>query len=408
VGERGMRGNGDLSIPFAIADCSDGRKVPYVLESAGKVVFVDNPKISSKDLSDISRSLLNYILEADELQLSELLLWLKRCRARAAKGSVLFKSILRRNKRGGIKASLLSNAYKQSHSAIRAMSRRVREDRYRERLKVYYEVYLDLFFNYTYFVYEDKIKRLMSGTLTNAKRAEIGCFGKLFDRITSDLKSISDCDDKTKKQARCASKRVFSIDTHDKAYDILKELDTSNSTIIHFDAHKDLWNLSNMVINDSRFGINSANYLSAVMRDRLCKKLMLVFPDGGDSGGEGPQIRKEHFIWEQFYYFPMLLKCKKEYPMYVEGREVIATDLFNLPESIHDVILDIDFDYFICNPLAIREPWIGIDEFIDTLKEKDIDVRAVIFSYSIKDGYVCKRFKEYGNRIVRKLNALLN
>jgi hypothetical protein len=188
----------------------------------------------------------------------------------------------------------------------------------------------------------------------------------------------------------------------------LKGLDTSKSTIVHFDAHKDLWNLSNMEINENRFGVNSANYLSAVMRDRLCKKLILVFPDVGTGGGEGPRIRKEHFIWEQFYYFPKLLKYKSDYSLYVEGREVMATDLFNLPESMHNVVLDIDFDYFICNPLAIREPWIEIDEFIDTLKKKKVDIRAVIFSYSIKDGYVCKRFKKYGDRIVRQLRALVN
>jgi hypothetical protein len=83
------------------------------------------------------------------------------------------------------------------------------------------------------------------------------------------------------------------------------------------------------------------------------------------------------------------------------------TDLYHIPKLHGKVILDIDLDYFVCNALGSRKPWLNIEEFVKIIKKKNFKISFIILSYSIKDDYVSSKLKKYGDILAKKLETLL-
>jgi len=164
--------------------------------------------------------------------------------------------------------------------------------------------------------------------------------------------------------------------------------------------------IHNIVPRD--FKINEGNYLTAILRENLAQNIFLIYPDAGTNiNSSSPNILKEHFIWKQFYYLPQLLDQRPIYSLYVEGEKISITDLYHIPKLRGEVILDIDLDYFICNALGIRKVWLNIEEFVRIIEKKNFNIKSIIISYSIKDGYVSPKYQKYGDILAKSLEILI-
>lgn len=400
--------DGALLSPFCLTD-QKHRK--YYYESDPKILlFFNEPaKVSFVNKKRANKHLYDYIINSKEDRLFSFWFWAMRFKTSLnLRRDLHFLNELRKK---NISVSSFYSVYNKLSSIVKTKINSIKNHFYRERLNVYYELLLDLLSNYLSLIYKDKIKHFMSNPSKRSFKVKINLYKRLFSKIFSDACNIQPSFNKPKIDKNM--KNIYMIDTHDKAYPILKNLNKNNITLLHFDAHKDLWMLPLVAHNKSKktslgeIRINEGNYLRAVMREGLIKKLILIYPDSGEEiNTDNPEILKEHFIWEQFYFFPSLLKQRKRYSLFIEGKEILVCDLKNIPKLKGDVILDIDLDYFICNPLGIRKPWIKFKDFVNTISKKKLRIKSIILSYSIKDGYVCPNFRDLGNNLARHLKEM--
>jgi hypothetical protein len=239
-------------LPFTVADISyPNNKKQYLDYSPKKIIlFTDPQKAIFINRIKAEIYLKRYILQNETDKIFKLWLW-------TMKHKLLFNQcssiqLLNKLKNNNINASSIRELYKKYYSLIKIKTNKLTNKYYRKRLNVYFEVFLDLFFCCCCVLYDEHIKSLLARHSENKNKKEIKKYRGLFNQINTDAEIIRasfDINSGKKKEKKYAFKNVYRIATHDKAYRIIKNLKLKNHTILHFDAHKDLWHLPNIALN---------------------------------------------------------------------------------------------------------------------------------------------------------------
>ena len=196
------------------------------------------------------------------------------------------------------------------------------------------------------------------------------------------------------------------MENHDEAYRIWRASGKSKKTLVHIDAHDDLWWTAD------QDNINIANFISLGLRDEIIREIFWVVPD---QTWESPSCLRA--------LRRRLKKVLKSYPgnsvkvrgdsgqisAAVLGKPVRVCTLGNLPRIEGNVLLDIDVDFLTirqaCRSFAPPEalPWCWPGEFIERLKAREVASTVITIAYSVEGGYTPLKWKYLGDELALRL-----
>jgi len=240
------------------------------------------------------------------------------------------------------------------------------------------------------------------------------------------------------------SRNIILMENHNEALTIWQEAKVKEKILIHIDAHLDFcWiaeknplellnaksikevdNLLkvnyfwNPCLKDCKDSIDIGNYIYPAVKDGIVKKIYWVIPDvlwnnpyqmkkikSGfaaikqlDPKGYGTLNRNGVYLTAEIY-----------------GAKLICCRLSDLPNFKEDILLDIDVDFFIANPILDeyhprwvkdRHPWIWPIDFVEVLSEKGIRSNLATIAYSVEGGFTPLQYKYLGSELAALLSGI--
>ena len=216
---------------------------------------------------------------------------------------------------------------------------------------------------------------------------------------------------KEKEEAKrriCSNNSIFKMENHDEAYYIWKNQGVKNKTIVHIDAHNDMW----WIENDLRITI--ANFICPALKEDIVKKIFWIVPD---KTWETTKNRKK--------VLSHLDRITKTYPQsskhirieedqistIVYGKPLTVCTLSNLPFIEESVLLDIDVDYLVIPYVSYRKidkhsdlPWCWPKDLVAKLQDRKLYAELVTVAYSVEGGYTPLKWKYLGDELELRFN----
>ena len=200
--------------------------------------------------------------------------------------------------------------------------------------------------------------------------------------------------------------KVHLMENHDEAYRIWRASGKSKRTLVHIDAHDDLWWTAD------QGNINIANFISLGLQDEIVREIFWVVPDQTWKSPSCLRALRRR-----------LKKVLKSYPgnsiqvrgdsgqisTAVLGKPVRVCTLGNLPRIEGNVLLDIDVDFLTirqaCRSFAPPEalPWCWPGEFMERLQARELAATVITIAYSVEGGYTPLKWKYLGDELALRL-----
>jgi tetratricopeptide (TPR) repeat protein len=200
--------------------------------------------------------------------------------------------------------------------------------------------------------------------------------------------------------------RVFLIENHDEAYYVWRDAGARKRTLVHVDAHHDMW------WTDDDTAITIANFICPALKQDMLQEVFWVVPDATFQDAKGRKPVLQHLKW-----------IRKRYPgtssIFVERQRITAVVLEKklticplrfLPALHEPVLLDIDVDYLVIPRVSYGKPdnhsflpWCWPNEFVKRLHDAGIRSDLVTVVYSVEGGYTPLQWKYLGLELVLRL-----
>ena len=206
---------------------------------------------------------------------------------------------------------------------------------------------------------------------------------------------------------RLADSRVVRMEHHDEAYHVWREARLGNRTLLHVDAHHDLWWF------DTAGALNIANFVCQALKDGLVGRIYWVVPDPTWQRPEGRQAVLRH-LQQLNSKYPGGSKAvetgDQSYAAELLGKPLVACPLSSLPIIGEPVLLDIDVDFLMIPVVAHGEPdtqsavpWLWPPELLDSLCRRGLRSDLVTIAYSVDGGYTPLCWKYLGDELAARL-----
>jgi tetratricopeptide (TPR) repeat protein len=203
--------------------------------------------------------------------------------------------------------------------------------------------------------------------------------------------------------------RLYLGENHDEAYYVWRDAGVKQKTLVHIDAHHDMWWLKD---NDL---VTIANFIAPALKEGIVSRVFWVVPDATWESARARRPVAKH-----------LRKILKKYPessrraRFEDGRmearvldkPLTVCPLSRMPALDGDVLLDIDLDYLAIPRVSYGEddghgplPWIWPDEFVRRLAASNLRSSLVTLIYSVEGGYTPLRWKYLGDEIALRLRT---
>jgi tetratricopeptide (TPR) repeat protein len=203
--------------------------------------------------------------------------------------------------------------------------------------------------------------------------------------------------------------RIFRIENHDEALLIWHNSGCANRSLIHVDAHHDMWWVA------PGQTVTIANFISPALRDGLLSEIHWVIPDRSWESAEN----RRHILHH-------LCRIQKDFPGRPESIEIrrnrISTTLFGkplhicsvdgLPKFREEVLLDLDVDFLILPRVTYGDndphpalPWIWPADLLSRLHAREVHSDLVTIAYSVQGGYTPLRWKYFGDELEAHLGG---
>jgi tetratricopeptide (TPR) repeat protein len=194
----------------------------------------------------------------------------------------------------------------------------------------------------------------------------------------------------------------FLIENHDEACHLWRRLGVRNASLVHVDAHHDMWWL------DDEGGLSIANYVCQAIKDGMVGEVIWVVPDGSWATGRLREILRLHIRRLAAAYGTPRLRIR-ESPRVFSARlgstPLTICAVETIPAPAGRVLLDIDTDFLTTPAVSIGKdgasapPWIWPDELATKLRRYDWRADIVTIAYSVTGGYTPIEWKWLGDAL---------
>jgi len=206
---------------------------------------------------------------------------------------------------------------------------------------------------------------------------------------------------------RDAIARVFLVENHDEAYPLWRASGAKHKTLIHVDAHHDIW------WAEPQAPITIANFISRALQEEIVREVYWIVPDRTWKSAKNRRHVIRHFQ-----------KIAKQYPgkrsrAQIEKKGISATllgkplhicALDSLPLIAESVLLDIDVDFLLLprvtygvnDPHPVL-PWCWPEELLARLNTRGLCADLATIAYSVEGGYTPLKWKYLGDELALRL-----
>jgi tetratricopeptide (TPR) repeat protein len=200
--------------------------------------------------------------------------------------------------------------------------------------------------------------------------------------------------------------RVFLIENHDEAYYIWRNAKVAKRTLVHIDAHHDMW-----WVNDERT-IEIGNFICLALKEDLIQEVFWVVPDGAFQDAKSRRSVLQHLRIIQRTYPGSSSIAVEEHRM---SAAILEKKLTVCPlEFVRGlqgaVLLDIDVDYMMIPKVSYGRvdrhsslPWCWPNELISRMRGASIWSDLVTVAFSAEGGYTPLQWKYLGQELVQRL-----
>ena len=201
--------------------------------------------------------------------------------------------------------------------------------------------------------------------------------------------------------------RVVVIENHDAAYGVWHDAKVAERTLMHVDAHHDMW-------WESRPDqITIANFISVALADNLVRDVYWVVPDRGwgSAATRRPLLRHLRELTQQHPGSDRKIQVEPHRLSVRLGSARLTVCPFrSLPRLRETVLLDIDVDFMVIPRVSYwglddrdPRPWCWPAELIDRLREVDVKTDLVTIALSVDGGYTPLKWKYLGDELKQRL-----
>ncbi len=202
---------------------------------------------------------------------------------------------------------------------------------------------------------------------------------------------------------------VTLVENHDEVYPIWREAGFRDRTVVHIDAHHDMWWAS-----DDR-SVTIASFLCPALKEGILKEVFWVAPDGTWTSRKGRRALLRH-----------LASIARVYPdssgpadagsesvsIRVLGKRVTACSLASLPALEDAVLLDVDTDFLVIPRVShggldehSETPWCWPDELLRRIETARVRSDFVTICYSVEGGYTPVGWKYLGDELAARFGG---
>jgi len=184
------------------------------------------------------------------------------------------------------------------------------------------------------------------------------------------------------------------MENHDEAYYLWREQGVRNTTLVHVDAHHDMW-----PANDGP--VNVGNYVSRAIRDGIVGDIYWVVPDASFSSRSNADFLLRNL--ERLPKVEGLRILDKQITARYDGHNVSVCCARDLPQIDGPVLLDVDVDYFVLPIVSSPEvaevpeqtPWTWPEDLVNQLVTVQ-SVSLLTIACSVNGGTTPIRWKHLG------------
>ena len=204
--------------------------------------------------------------------------------------------------------------------------------------------------------------------------------------------------------------RIFLIENHDGAYYIWRDAGARKRTLVHIDAHHDMWWADDDAI------ITIANFICPALKQDLVQEVFWVVPDATFQDAKSRRPVRQHLkqILKKYPGRSRIVSEDHRITASVVGKKLTVCPLRSLPALHEAVLLDIDVDYLVIPRVSYGKldrpgllPWCWPDDLVKRLHDTGLRSDLVTVSYSVEGGYTPLQWKYLGQELVARLKQPL-
>jgi tetratricopeptide (TPR) repeat protein len=208
-----------------------------------------------------------------------------------------------------------------------------------------------------------------------------------------------------------SSDQVFLIENHDEAYNIWRNAGAKKRTLVHIDAHHDMWWVGDKAI------ITIANFICPALKQDLLQEVFWVVPDATfqDAKSRKPVLQHLKEILKKYPGTSSIVIEDHRITAFVLEKKLTICPLRSLPVLREAVLLDIDVDYLVIPKVSYEKrdhhallPWCWPNDLIKRLHDTGIRSDLVTVVYSVEGGYTPLQWKYLGQELVLRLKEPLS
>jgi tetratricopeptide (TPR) repeat protein len=199
------------------------------------------------------------------------------------------------------------------------------------------------------------------------------------------------------------------IENHDRAYELWQQAGVRQRTLLHIDAHHDMWWADNVG------SLSIANFISLAIAQNLVREIYWVVPDATWSTSEGRAAVGRHLRKIQDGYPGTRAPHRSERRRIrtsVMDRPLVVCSLDSLPRLSESVLLDIDVDYLLIPQVTYGRsdahsplPWRWPDDLLALLSVAGVTTDFVTIATSVDGGHTPLQWKYLGAELALRLRC---
>jgi len=193
------------------------------------------------------------------------------------------------------------------------------------------------------------------------------------------------------------------VENHDAAYHIWRHAGVTGRTLVHVDAHHDMWWL------DDASRLTIANYVCQAIKDGFVNHVIWVVPDAAWTSRRSRRALSRHLRSLAGQYSagrPPIDVSPRRLSTDLRGTPVTICSLDSLPVQAEPVLLDLDTDFLVLpvveyerDDTPAERPWIWPEELVAALRAREVQADIVTVAYSVEGGYTPLAWKHLGDAL---------
>ncbi len=196
---------------------------------------------------------------------------------------------------------------------------------------------------------------------------------------------------------------IHLMENHEAAYYCWRDAGVKARSLVHLDAHNDMW-----WIPDIR-SLTIANYICPAFQQGMVRAIYWVAPDASFLTRANRRALARH-LERIVRKYPGGKILERPVRGSLNGKPLVICSLAELPRFQEPVLLDIDVDYLVlprvtygAGDLPPELPWRWPEELVDGLAQRGVRSDLLTIAYSVEGGYTPIEWKYLGDELALRL-----